>query len=381
MPLTTLKPVSGNRRREAAKLALRALALKIGPNGKLPTIKELCQSLDVAKATVDTALDALEAEGVIRRKHGSGIYVTPRIGQKNIALVFGNNVFGADVSPVYPHIIERSRERAASHNENFSFFLDLPSMQADMPQVPVHGDLAEAIASGRVHGILLGIRNSVEEEVWLRAQGVPLVSLSLPAEYPFSVTVDYDALIRLSVQALAEQGCRRIGMITPFGYCRDDASAFQHRDREAFAESLSRLGLPQQKEWIWEDRTQHDDLTETREQQGARALRELLGDRPGPHPDGLVIADDMLTRGVLAAARQQGVSVGETVKIASHANKGSPALAEWAGQLTLVEVDPDEIVEAMFGMLERLMNGVGVEEKVAVIKPRVRRDAVVNVVA
>lgn len=381
MPSSTLKPVSGNRKREAAKISLRALALKIGPGGKLPTIKEICRLLDVAKATVDTALDALEVEGVVRRKHGSGIYVTPRISQKTIALVFGNNVFGADASPVYTHMIERSRERAASHNENFSVFLDLPSLQADMPQVPVHGDLAEAIASGRVHGILLGSRNSVEEEVWLRSQGVPLVSLSLPAEFPFSVTVDYDALIRLGVQTLAGQGCQRIGLITPFGYCRDDETAFKHRDREVFAESLAHLGLPQKEEWIWEDRTKLGEQTETRGQLGARALRALVGDRSAPHPDGLVIADDMLTRGVLAAARQQGLNLGETVKIASHANKGSPALEEWAGQLTLLEVDPDAIVEAMFGMLERLMNGVDVKEQVTVINPRAGCSAVANDVA
>ena len=41
--------------------------------------------------------------------------------------------------------------------------------------------------------------------------------------------------------------------------------------------------------------------------------------------------------------------------IASHANKDSDALADWEDKLILIEVDIQEIVEAMFSILERLM--------------------------
>jgi DNA-binding LacI/PurR family transcriptional regulator len=93
-----------------------------------------------------------------------------------------------------------------------------------------------------------------------------------------------------------------------------------------------------------------------------------------PHPDGLVIGDDILTRELLTAAVGAGVRVGQYLRIASHTNKGSPTLREWAGRLTAIEVDPDEIVEAMFGMLERLMDGEEVEQQTVIVKPRIRRD-------
>ena len=369
MPITTTSaPLNGKHKRDDVKAAVKRLALAAGPNGKLPTVRECCARLSVAKVTLDAALDDLEAQGVIRRKHGSGIYVTPRIAQKSIGLVFGHNIFDASVSPFYALLMRRCRERAKSHGERFSFFIDPLPEEVGAGAPPVHPDLADAIAAEKLHGILLTARNSVAEETWLRAQNLPVVSLGFVEDSPPPVvTIDHRELIRLGVAALSAQGCRRIGLITPYDR---DAPVGRIMVR-IFKDALRRRHLRLHDAWIWSQSAAPGRDGETRDERGARAFQSLFGGGPVT-PDGLIIADDMLTRGILVAARTAGVEVGRDVRIASHANKGSPVLEEWADRLTRIEVDPDEIVEAMFDLLEAFMAGRSKGATCISIKPTLR---------
>lgn len=162
-------------KREEVKSYLRDEAQRVGSGGKLPTVLELRGKLGVAKATVNSALEELEVEGIVRRRRGSGIFASEDISQKRIGLVFGGNVFEVGRSPFYSILLARSLARAVSHGEKFSFYIDVPTEGGD-PSFPAHQDLMDALARKRLHGILLVSRSSPEQEAWLRAQGVPLVS-------------------------------------------------------------------------------------------------------------------------------------------------------------------------------------------------------------
>lgn len=48
---------------------------KLGPDGKLPTERALCDMLDVSRRSVRRALEVLEAEGRIWRRQGAGTFV------------------------------------------------------------------------------------------------------------------------------------------------------------------------------------------------------------------------------------------------------------------------------------------------------------------
>ena len=365
MPTLTpdFQPKSAPSKREEVKAFLRSEARAAGRGNKLPTVMELCGKLDVAKATVNSALVELEEEGIVRRRRGSGIYVSDQIDTKCIALVFGGNIFEFGVSPFYSMLLERSRLRAASHDEMFSFYLDLPA--ADRP-VPVHQDLAEALERRRLHGVLLVSRSSSEQEVWLRAQGVPVVSMATGHLEPNCVTTDYAELVRMGARALAGQGCRRIGLISAFGL-----SSARRLQSAAYRETLAGLGLPVCEDLVWEPPgNELADLPhDTREEQGYWALRKLL---EAGALDGVVINDDMMTRGALVAAKKLCLTIGSDLKIATHANKGSSALSEQEAALTLMELDPNDFVEAMFGMLERLMAAGELSAKPVLVSPKLR---------
>lgn len=360
---TQLKPIQAKRKAPAVAAAIRSMLAKASPGQKLPTIKGLCRSLNVAIGTLDSALYDLERQGVILRENGSGIYVSPWIHCKSIGLVFGFDIFKFGQSPFYSMLLEYCRRRAASHHEQFSFYLDVPAASWIAGEVPVHRQLVEALEQKKLHGILLPNRWSLEQARWLQSQGVAVVSMSADIHEVNCVGLDYAELVRLGVRSLATQGCRRIGLIRALPAESDGSEA---PDIRAYRETLTKMGRPWRGEWICQ---MEDSGKLPREEQGDKALIKLLN-TPLPRLDGLVIEDDMMTHGALAAAKKMGLQVGAEIKIATHANKGSPVLCEHEDVLTLLEVDPGEVAEAMFEMLERLMARSNRVEKAILIRPK-----------
>ncbi len=179
----------------------------------------------------------------------------------------------------------------------------------------------------------------------------------------------------MGVESLAAQGCRRIGLLTSFGFLRNLEPPITV-DRDAYRETLHRLNLEFRPEWIWEQRMEGWPAVVPEsfgqwEEQGHQAMAALFAARQtGSAPDGLVITDDGMARGALTAARQMGLVVGRDIYIATQANKGSPVLKFCEEPMTLLEVDPIEIVEAMFAMLERLMERGAPPQQAVLIKPR-----------
>lgn len=362
-------PAPARSKLKTAKIvaSLREMAQKAGPNAKLPTARQLSCDFQVSTSTINDALKELERQNILKSRQGSGIYVSPNIHQKSIALVFGDNIFDVTASPFYSLLLRQCKNRVLSHGESFSLFMDLPDLDRET-ELPVHSDIADAVQSGRIHGVLLASRSSESQEEWLRSQGLPTVALGF---YPSSgemVILDYDAMIDLGVEALVKQGCRRIGLISPF-----DTSKGRFpwkRDVVRFGAAMQKHGLVTKPDWIVKLGDGHAEYRSSKEF-GTRAFRSLYADK-SETPDGLLLLDDMVTLGVLAAAHEQKIAVGLDIKMATHANKGSTVLENNTDRLTLLEFEPTEIAQTMLELLERLMAGRHGPESNIWIKPRVR---------
>ena len=64
--------------RHALRARLRELIAVSAPGDRLPSERELSLRWGVARMTVRHAMDALVAEGLVERRHGSGTFVLPR---------------------------------------------------------------------------------------------------------------------------------------------------------------------------------------------------------------------------------------------------------------------------------------------------------------
>lgn len=68
----------GPKYRQLQRLLAELVAAELGPGDRLPSERELMGRFGVSRATVRQAIDALEREGLLERRHGSGTYVAER---------------------------------------------------------------------------------------------------------------------------------------------------------------------------------------------------------------------------------------------------------------------------------------------------------------
>jgi DNA-binding LacI/PurR family transcriptional regulator len=383
MSRLSLSPIPNVRRKESQIItSLTELAAKVGPGNKLPTMSELCAGLNVARATLDRALAAVEANGILLRRRGSGIYVTRRVAQKSIGVVFYRH-FLSSFAPVMDRtFLAACRARALSHQQRTVLYVYESEGKMDIAGIPGRETLLADIQAGNVHALIAsGFSRFENPEADLLS--IPVATImpggNKPAEdaqhgIPEVVIQNFSSLIQQGVQSLVRQGCRRIALISHFSFLRPEG--FQ-TDLKAYRSALKTCNLPHRSEWEWWDRRQLADYSElTHDEIGYAAFNELMrrytgGAVPGDVvPDGMVITDDNVTRGALVAARRAGIRIGADVRIASHSNTNSSVLRNNDDVITRMEFDPAQEAEGIFEILDARLTGSEHPPRRIVLSPR-----------
>lgn len=376
---TPLGPTEGGTKHQATCRFLRDLAYQCGPSAKLPTTVQLRQTLGVSISTLDAALREMEQQNIIQRRQGSGLFVAPEL-QKSIALVCNPTLFQDSGSSAFWNLlVSAARERAAEKNEVFSFHFSAPEEHRGSP---LPEGLMSDIGEGRVHGVLcVGVNATLWETTPLMEERrVPVVVFAGAGRW--GVQLNSTEVIHRGVEELARQGCQKIGLwsaILPMFPILPDKSD-DSWPVEPFRTALGAQGLPFDAAQIEDNRhlipAGGGYVTQTVQEQGFETARKIFGGARHTWPDGLVVTHDLMAHGALVALRKLGVEVGQDVKLASHANRGSPILMGREDDLTLIEFDPAEVVGNIFEMLETLMDGQVPTQSKVLIAPRlrVRRD-------
>ena len=365
---TTLLPRRPTKLR-VVSAQLADLAYALGPGAKLPTVLHLRDDLGVSLATLNSALTDLESQNILVRRHGIGVYVSPSLHRKNIALLCDPSFYRvAGLSPFWDMLVQIARSRAQARNEGFSLhfarpagFLAPPNGTNGSIGSPLGDTLVADLQAGRVDGVLgIGVQR---EAVALLEQNIPFVNFAGQANY--IVTLNDHESIKQGIHALAAQNCQRVAYWSPYGPYRiagnDDVPGNCGGSYEWLCQVLRDNHLPVREEFIRigaDIRLRAGEWSEESHQmQGYRLACQVWGDPATPKPDGLFCSDDMMMRGVLSAFAKLNVRVGYDVIVVSHANKGSEVLLGHEDEMTLVEYDPAEVVGEMFEMLETLMEG------------------------
>ena len=356
MEKIAIAPIVQPTKTEVLSRKLRELAQQLGPDAQLPTFRDLCRSFRVSKATLDHAFRDLEQRQVIVRRHGSGTYVSPTLGQKTVGVVLGTNIYAEGFSPFWALLLQAARTQLQTRRYRFHCYLDLPQ-GANL--LAAHQQLEDDLAARRLDGLVAIASISADEVNWLQKWKVPLVVV--PSRRDLDVwCATLDSMVAPGVAELAEAGCRAVALLAL-------------EDSGLFAESIGRAGLEFRPDRLWTPTgAGYRGGWQGFEEFGYRTIQERW--RSGSRlVDGLVIADDVMARGALMALREAGVAVGRDVKIAVGANKGSPLLHPYEQDMILLEYDPDELLSAATGMLETLMNGGHPPRRQVMIAPRLRR--------
>jgi len=351
---------------------LTALAMRLGPGAKMPTAREMSGFYGVSPTTLHVALGRIEAQGTISRKQGSGIFVShslPPAPKRSLALVYNYGYLRvSNHSPFWDVLLERAQQRAGDKTEEFHLHFALPGDRG----VLLQNNLKAEVGGGTLHGIL-GVGLDRVSAEWIESQGVPFVAFAGPGRY--RVSLDTENLIARGVEELARQGCQDIALWSPLARYEPDGNTGQSltRTRAAYRVALGQLGMEfcEGRFNCPSDLALPGDATvcESNQEQGYRTAHEVFACSGASRPDGVVITDDLMAHGALVALDKLGVRPGHEVKIATHANRGSTILAG-DQDLTLLEIDTVEIVDAMFNLLEMALTAEAPGQARVFIQPR-----------
>lgn len=358
---------------------LRTMALQKGPENKLPTGQELCALFGTNNATLNDALDILEAQNVLYRKRGSGIYVSPKIYRKNICILLDASKLHSDrASPFWGMLLglfaQEARHRSACMNEYYSLHILAPPIgeELSLPE-----EVMEMLQLGRVHGFLVvGLEGGFEEV--LRGLQIPYVSFTTYS--PYMVLLDVAMQIELAIRCLVEQGCRRIGYWTPYfePFGGSLESATESLETIRWPELLARYQIEYDPRLVCDVSMLSGSGSSSGmisyHQQGHLLATHVFGQEDGPRPDGIVCTNDLLAEGVVATLPRLGVYTGKDVKIATNGNTGLTMLLGYTEGVTVIEIDPRDIMQAMFDLLHALLTGqIQEKEKTISVQPKVRQ--------
>jgi len=179
--------------------------------------------------------------------------------------------------------------------------------------------------------VILDVPSTPAWQARVRKASIP----SVGALTPYAVSVDFPSITRAAVARLAEQGCRRLGLIAWHG-------------EAAFVAAVKSHGLTTCGAWV---RTNIDPAVRGA---GWEEFRDIWSAKAGC-PDGLVILDDMLFADAQLAMLELGVRVPDALRLAVLTSRNaSPSLRL---PLTAFEIDPVEMAAAFVELLRQRMAG------------------------
>lgn len=343
-------------RLDAVIESLERLARILGPEKQMPRARELANALGVTLMTLVRGLAHLERRGLLERHPRRGVFVSPNIKQKAVGCIMGWDIFsgGGDEAVFFSLLLTSCIKQAKLMNHRFSIFVDATTPSQATQEAPGHQELIDALSIGRFDGLLLISPQGFNHESWLKQFGLPVVSIKHVCQ-PGGVKLDGDTLIYEAAKELKRQGVKTVGLIYPF-----DSEVI------VFRKAAADLGLRIDEGWI----IPHRDViksTESLDWSGREAAKRVMEQSLGPNgpglPEGIIINNDIIARSACSYFSEQGIRIGETLQVVSHANKGSRILKEWEERLTRCEYDPQEIAEALFSQLDACMNGESQEKR------------------
>lgn len=327
---------------------LREVITQLPVGSALPTIAKLQEQYQVSRQTVDRAVQELRTEGWLKCRRGSGIYVTPHAKMVKVGVVSSFDITASGENRFYMLLRQQLQRVAdAMHISMRYYFLDDQH----------HTQLANDIASRDINSLILLVLDAQS----IAQYHVPYIGLGNDPGAT-NIAFDYGAIVRMAVEALAEQGCQRIALLHHL------PNELKSLECATFAQAIADYGLETLEEWI-------DPLPAIGYslQLAGEQFFQHLWSECAERPDGIVCVDDNATIGMLHAARMLEVSIPGAVRIVSHANRGADFYD--SAPITRLEFDIEEIASAMLTLISDLTKGVVASDARVVIKPQ-RIDAI-----
>ncbi len=288
-------------------------------------------------ATLREAILLLCHDGLLERRHGSGVYV--RVRPRGWVGIYTR----ADVVQPFPsyfrlQAIQQMRRRLLAAGYYSRVYLGLNAWDDNTwPSCP---EFAEDILARRLQGVI-GIHTHADPN-WvqpLKAQSVPVVG-DAPGLDGAEET-HLEEVMQLGIRHLQSQGRTRLACLT-----FDDAEV--PVTRQLWKDELHKAGMPFRESWL------KADFHALARGAAWEELREVWGsDRE--KPDGLLITDEFLFRDALIAINELRIGMPDPLLVVTQCTRGSGLASGYP--VSRLEVDPDRHAHALADLLMARMEG------------------------
>ena len=334
---------------------LRAELVQMQPGHVIETEVAIAKRFKVNVHTARQSLATLVEEGLIHRSRGRGTVTADPLSTGHIAVVLCPGLLGADASPFYAKTISSLTSQFHEIHPRVRLKLHL-GRNADSAEAYARTlDLLEPQVLRDLRGVFT-FHPLYKTRDNLHQAGVPVVSIGVRSQSErFRVGFDNHGMIELAVARLVQASCHRIGMI----WSHDNHAPFQDAlEYRAMVQALTAAGL------TVEPSLMQPYLGAAGEQSGYQTMCKVWSQNE--HPDGLIVADDILCWGVLRAATQLGISLPNDLRLVSYANRG--VSFPYDKPLTRVEFDAVELAKRAVRMMIDLSRRQSPSEQAVLLK-------------
>jgi len=324
---------------------------KLSPGEKIPSTSALAKTWSTDVCTVHAALTTLQKEGLLARYPGKGTFVQKREERlTKVGIYYDHHTFGNGKSLFLQSLNMALKTELDIRGIEMDTWIDpRPTEQTGAPWAP----FAKA-AENRSFQALIVPGTNRELLRWQTRLPVPTAFLTGEAGIPNRVNTDEKQFIDIGLRALSEQGCRSVGMIAPWATCEPYNRFFSH-----FTDVSRALGLTVKNEWM---RLAPDPGAMHRPGQAYDyfGYQEFLALWSYPdRPEGLIVLDDVVARGVIAALLEKSVPVPRELKLVLQKNEAINYLCPMP--VTFAVGSEREIARALVDQVEKQFRGESCE--------------------
>lgn len=273
------------------------------PGERIPTQTEFAERFKVSVFTVRQALMALERDGLIERRQGSGVYACDKKPQsKHVGVLLDVDETSPNLSPYFPLFVREIRRALTDlgiasrpYHGNSSLGVEATSLTCQ--------DLLDDVHLGRISGVIsFFTRRAPEWTDLLSRKSIPVID-------PEYYRVDHknpvrdEEFLHDALRYFSTLGCRRVGLLI----WESPTDGLNPMSRP-FLRLAQQYGLEADMRWM--------DITVNGWERGMgwERFRDIWRSKT-LHPDGLIIADDMLFADCQKAILELNVSVPEDLAV------------------------------------------------------------------
>lgn len=346
-------PVVAPKYEQVRQLLMRQIRGRKLPVGDtMPSESELVKRFGVSRVTVRRALQCLERDGIIQSEQGVGHVIRTAEVNPPVGIVFGNHQSELAGAPSYQLIVRKLQHLLVEHGYANRLYMvrahsselrsDRDQLIVDIRKRLVRGLIAVAWPCHEAHEERERASEDRELLELIRANRVPLVGWT-GAGVPGAVALDYESVGRLGAEHFLDRGVGPIALIVG-----SDAISEQPDALAGFRAAVQRRGGRVAPEHIVR-------IRELSQAAGYAAMRRLwsLEDRPRA----VVIADDVVARGAMAAVLELGIAVPQQLELAALYIRDTDMF--FPKPFVRLEVDEDVAAQQVIGQLLKAIKDPG----------------------